>query len=175
MTTPQPAAQPGRDYLGEMRAKFAGLVDADEDLDIPRAARELADDLRDTDPDLLSGWLWGVADATLADRLRSFNASRRHNWRDRNRREFGKVQRTGAFGAYRLRFQVESGDMRHLSNLTAEDCLFVAASYRLRAKANSRRARWFELRATDLKNSGRSTLEEIYDEGELTRLWEGSA
>lgn len=69
--------KPSRDYAADMRAQINAVIDQPGTFNLPVVARELAEKLRATDPDLLHGWLDLQAEHRLYDAIREIGRIQR--------------------------------------------------------------------------------------------------
>jgi hypothetical protein len=164
-----------RNYVAELRA----LIDAETSHGayVPRqVAEKLVAYLRETDPDLLAGWLDEQAEHFIWQMINDRDRSRRAQGKERANR----VAFAAAAGQYAegdaaalttfldMPFPVETGERKRLGDLDAHDLRYVATEYEERARENAMTAAF--LRALSRK-VGRSTVAEKFDEARLAKLW----
>lgn len=158
-----------RDYVSEMRE----LIDK-ETADRPYVPRVVASNvvarLRQTDPDLLKGWLDLQAEhfvwQFINDRDRSMRTAARHAAKPK---AFAQDVRNGTLTRWlNVPFTVEDGSRKRLAEMTEHDVLFAAETYRARARDN-RMTEAF-LRAVARKLEGRK-VSDVYDDKTLSTMW----
>lgn len=165
---------PPRDVLGEMDALITAIIESPGDIMPPAAGAQLAARLRETDPDLLDGWLRVCAAAVLADAIRLRLRSARAAWlAQAGRRAFAEAAAAGGpFAAYRLRFLVADGSQRLLAEMTPADCAWLASNYTGRARALDTRAAFFGRLSVRMVTAGAATVAELgVSDAELAQQW----
>lgn len=135
-----------RDYAGEMRVLIDDRTDVPDGYVAIDVAREIVAELRETDPDLLAGWLDAQAEqfirAAISSRDRSIRSHRRAM---KAASVFGEAvseamttgNTTALHGYLHLPFTL-AGDVRKpLGALTHDDLVFVRDDYSRRARENT--------------------------------------
>lgn len=160
-----------RDYAAEMR----DILDAETGNEpyVPRVvATNIVSKLRESDPELLSGWLDQQAENFVWQLINARDRSMRSHVRQQSRaRAFSQDVETGDGRAVRwltIPFTVEDGSRKRLSYMTKNDVLFAADTYATRAKENKMTETFLRVIARKLK--GR-TVGECYTDEQLSVMW----
>jgi hypothetical protein len=132
-----------RDYLADMNAAIENAV-PEGDYAAPIVAAELAAHLRQSDPDLLAGWLDLRAEVFLADVIARRSNSKRQAARFlKPRRAFAEAARSFESSGeavvlkpFAFEYVVDAANTRRtVGQMRAADCLFVAGRYEETARS----------------------------------------
>lgn len=177
-----------RDYDAEMKEIFDRALDVDGDLVPTVVAHEIIARLSVEDPDLLIGWNQSRLTIAVATEVRGLLSRRRSRARstasvfDRRRREYDsrvpgddtdgdETRRKTFVGSFDARYRVDDKNtQRRVADMTAEDCEFVAQSYRAAEAAMNRLATFQEAVARRLRREGAETVGDIFTEETYHRL-----
>lgn len=165
-----------RDFATDMRK----LIDEYRNVDTYNAtdvAHRVVDRLLAEDRELLYGWLQGHAVATVATAVRSIDASSRAQARQNPAsvfaaavaefEEFGNSEPLKSGFLQAVYVVSDAHDRKELRYMTAEEVLFVAASYEDRARANNMEATFFRVLAGKL---GLHKVGDMFNNVELAEL-----
>lgn len=164
-----------RDYAAEMRA----VIDAEAvGTYVPAVvAAHIAEKLRETDPDLLSGWLDAQAETFIRQAINNRDNSQRTAARhsrprsvfaaDAKAAEAGEPERL--VGWLSTRFTVEDGARKPLAEMTKDDLLFASDAYTARAEENRMQAAFLKAVARKVKTG---VVADHYTDEQLTAMWD---
>lgn len=164
-----------RDYITEMRA----VIDAEATgTYVPGVvAAHIVEKLRETDPELLAGWLDGQAEQILRHTINLRDASQRTAARHAKPRsvfaeaaadaEAGDPEKLQ--GWLGTRFTVEDGTRKPLADMGRDDLLFASDAYEARARENKLTAAF--LKAISRK-VGKDRVADHFDDDQLSVMWE---
>lgn len=164
-----------RDFVTEMRA----VIDAEATgTYVPTVvAAHIAEKLRETDPELLAGWLDAQAEQILRHAINLRDCSQRTAARHARPRsvfakdaaaaEAGEPERL--VGWLSTRFTVEDGSRKPLAEMQREDLLFAGDAYEARARENKLTAAF--LKAISRKVKTGVVADHFTDEA-LTAMWD---
>lgn len=166
----------GSDFVAEMRAVIDEATGVGPYVSRVVAA-EIVEKLRESNPDLLSGWLDLQAEQLvwreINDRDRSFRAQARAT---ASRRRFGDAVDAAEGGDSEplrrlldMPFVIASGERVPLAVMTGVDCGFVADGYQRSARRAQMHAAL--LRALE-RRVGTDRVEDHYTEEQLRALWQ---
>lgn len=158
-----------RDYAAEMRS----IIDAETSNEpyVPRiAASNIVAKLRETDPELLHGWLDQQAEhfvwQFINDRDRSMRTYVRHASRPK---AFADDVRAGNIVRWlEVPFTIEDGSRKRLADMTSDDVLFAAEAYAARARDNKMTEAFLRAIARKLD---KKTVSECYTDAQLSIMW----
>lgn len=164
-----------RDYAREMRE----LIDktATGEYAPPLLAAQLVNRLRAEDPELLQGWLDEQAVQFLRHAINQRDAAvRTHNRRFQARSVFsGAVSAFRAGNQYALQgfreehYPVASGTKKPFGQMTHQDLLYAAESYRQRKDQNALQEAF--LRAVAERVGTDQVVQDVFDEDQLKTMW----
>lgn len=166
-----------RNYLADMNAAIEKVV-PDGDYTAPVIAADLVAHLRETDPDLLAGWLDLRADVVLADVIARRSNSKRQTARIlRPRRAFAEAARSFAADGdavvlrpFAFEYVVDAANTRRtVGQMTAADCLFVAGRYEDTARTAKLEASFHKAVA---KKVGLRTVGEVFSEEQYLSMYQ---
>ena len=166
-----------RDYLADMNAAIEQAV-PDGDYTAPVVAAELAAHLRETDPDLLAGWLNLRAEVFLADVIARRSNSKRQAARFlASRRAFAEAARSFESSGeavvlkpFAFEYVVDAANTRRaVGQMTAADCLFVADRYEDTARAARMEAAFQRAVA---KKVGAKTVGDVFTEEQYLTMYQ---
>jgi len=178
---PPVLVETSRDYVREMKAILDQHL-TNEQYNAAEIARTVVAELRREDPDLLLGWLSVQAvrlvretilkrDSTFRgeNRQRAAYSTSRSVFRD----AAAEFERTGDDKPLRSRFMAEvyvipDGSRVPLRLMTADQLNFAADDFQQRGRESLFREAFLRAVAT---RCGDRTVEEVFDEGQLARLW----
>lgn len=161
-----------RNYVAELRA----IIDAETDHG-PYVSRQVAEKivakLRETDPELLAGWLDEQAEHFIWQMINDRDRSTRAQSKERAKRfTFAQAAADGDTTTLTtfldMPFPIETGERKRLADLDAADLRYVATEYDNRARDNALTAAFLRALA---KKVGRSTVGDRYTEAQLAKLW----
>lgn len=171
-----PAPKPGkRDYCAEMRSLLDREADASSD-PAPKVAERVVKKLRATDKDLLDGWLEANAQGFIRDAINHAGRSTRaHVRQTRGRSVFGEAAERYQAGDgdaldswLDVRYVVEDGSRKKLSDMTADDLRFTADEYE-RTESESAMEKAF-LRALAKKVGKKGTVSDHLTEDQIRSI-----
>jgi hypothetical protein len=157
-----------RDYAGELR-NLIEKETKDGDIAAVVAAR-IVQHLRDTDPDLLDGWLQGHAVQLVTDVIGTIDrAGRAHVRAVAGRDDFAESVAAGDVqGFLHTRWVVDEADTRmRLTVMRAPQLRFVARGYRVVSRSAKLEAAFFAALA---KKVGAGTVGEHFSEQQIQDL-----
>lgn len=164
-----------RDFVTEMRA----VIDAEATgTYVPTViASHIAEKLRQTDPELLTGWLDAQAEQILRHAINLRDCSQRTAARHSRPRsvfaedaaaaEAGEPARLA--GWLGTRFTVEDGSRKPLAELGHDELLFVADAYESRARENKLTAAFTKAIARKVKSG---VVGDHFTDEALTTMWD---
>lgn len=164
-----------RDFVTEMRA----VIDAEATgTYVPTVvASHIAEKLRETDPELLAGWLDAQAEQILRHAINLRDCSQRTAARHSRPRsvfaedaaaaEAGETERLA--GWLSTRFTVEDGSRKPLAEMGKDDLLFVADAYEARAKENKLTAAFAKAIARKVKTG---VVSDHFTDTQLSTMWD---
>lgn len=167
-----------RDFAAEMRA----VIDAEATgTYVPIAvATHIAEKLRQTDPELLAGWLDAQAEQILRHTINLRDCSQRTAARHSQPRsvfaedaaaaEAGEPERLA--GWLGTRFTVEDGSRKPLAEMGKDDLLFVADAYEARARENRLTAAFAKAIARKVKTG---VVGDHFTADQLSTMWDSLA
>lgn len=166
----------GRDYAAEIRAIIEDMTNGEESWVAGIIAAKLAARLRETDPELLQGWLDRGAETFLKQSILSRDAAHRtHNRQTANRQALRSAVEAAEQGDKRPLYdfldnvyEVEGGARRRLRDMNRGDLRFAAAKYRRRAAENTFVGKFLEALATKV---GEDKVSDHFTEEELAKMW----
>jgi hypothetical protein len=166
-----------RDYLADMNAAIEEAV-PDGDYAAPVVAAELVAHLRETDPELLAGWLDLRAEIYVADMIARRSNSKRQTARHlAPRRAFAEAawsfESSGeavVLKPFAFEYVVDAANTRRkVGAMTAADCLFVAGRYEDTARSARLEASFQRAVA---KKIGRRTVGEVFSEEQYLTMYQ---
>lgn len=166
----------GRDYAAEIRAIIEEMTNGEQSWVAGIVAAKLAARLRETDPELLQGWLDRGAETFLRQAIISRDAAHRtHNRQTATRQMLkGAVEQAEQGNTRPLYdfldnvYEVEGGARRRLRDMGRADLQFAAAKYRRRAAENAFVGKFLEAIATQV---GDDKVSDHFTEEELAKMW----
>lgn len=166
-----------RNYLADMNAAIEDAV-PDGDYTAPVVAAELVAHLRETDPELLAGWLDLRADVVVADVIARRSNSKRQTARAlRPRRAFAEAARSFesdgeavVLRPFAFEYVVDAANTRRaVGSMTAADCLFVAGRYEDTARTAKLEASFHRAVA---KKIGLRTVGDVFTEEQYLSMYQ---
>lgn len=163
-----------RDYAAEMRT----VIDAEATgTYVPGVvAAAIVEKLRETDNDLLSGWLDAQAETFVRQAINNRDnsqrtAARHHRPRsvfaaDAEAAEAGEPERLA--GWLTTRFTIEDGSRKPLAEMGKDDLLFVGDAYDARARENKLTAAFVRAIARKVKTG---VVADHFTDEALTTMW----
>lgn len=163
-----------RDYVAEMRS----VIDAEATgTYVPgTVATHIVEKLRETDADLLSGWLDAQAESFVRQAINNRDnsqrtAARHHRPRsvfaeDAAAAEAGEPERLA--GWLTARFTTEDGSRKPLAQLGHDELLFVADAYESRARENKLTAAFAKAIARKVKTG---VVADHFTDDQLSTMW----
>lgn len=163
-----------RDYAAEMRA----VIDAEATgTYVPGViAVAIVEKLRETDADLLTGWLDAQAETFVRQAINNRDNSQRTAARhsrprsvfaaDAEAAESGEPERLA--GWLGTRFTVEDGSRKPLAELAHDELLFVADAYESRARENKLTAAFAKAIARKVKTG---VVGDHFSDEQLSTMW----
>ena len=164
-----------RDYVTEMRA----VIDAEATgTYVPGiVAAHIVDKLRETDPDLLAGWLDAQAETFIRQAINNRDNSQRTAARysrprsvfaeDAAAAEAGEPERLA--GWLSTRFTVEDGSRKPLADMAKDDLLFASDAYTARANENRLTAAFLKAISRKVKTG---VVADHYTDDQLSAMWD---
>lgn len=171
----RPAGDMSRDYVAEMRA----VIDAEATgTYVPGVvAAAIVEKLRETDPDMLSGWLDAQAETFIRQAINNRDNSQRTAARhsrprsafakDAEAAEAGEPERLA--GWLSTRFTIGDGSRKPLAEMGKEDLLFVGDAYDARARENKLTAAFVRAIARKVKSG---TVADYFTDDALSVMWD---
>lgn len=166
-----------RNYLSGMDAAIEAAM-PDGDYTAPSVAADLVAYLRETDPELLAGWLDLKAEVFLADVIARRSNSKRQTARSAGpRRAFAEAARSFessgdavALSPFTFEYVVDAVNTRRtVAQMTALDCLFVADRYEDTARMARLEAAFHRAVA---KKVGLRTVGEVFAEEQYLSMYQ---
>jgi hypothetical protein len=164
-----------RDYVGEMRA----VIDAEATgTYVPAAvAADIAEKLRATDPDLLSGWLDAQAETFIRQAINNRDNSQRTAARHHRPRSVFAADAAAAeagdteqlVGWLGTRFTVEDGSRKPLAEMGKDEVLFAADTYEARARENKLTSAFLKAISRKVKTG---VVGDYFTDEQLTTMWD---
>jgi hypothetical protein len=164
-----------RDYAAEMRA----VIDAEATgTYVPGiVAAHIVEKLRETDADLLAGWLDAQAETFIRQAINNRDNSQRTAARySKPRSVFAEATAAAESGEPEqlqgwlgTRFTVEDGSRKPLAEMARDDLLFASDAYTARANENRLTAAF--LKAISRK-VGKGRVADHFDDDQLSTMWD---
>lgn len=164
-----------RDFVTEMRA----VIDAEATATYVPAvvAAHIAEKLRETDPDLLAGWLDAQAETFIRQAINNRDNSQRTAARHSRPRsvfaedaaaaEAGEPERL--VGWLSTRFTVEDGSRKPLAEMQRDDLLFASDAYTARANENRLTAAFLKAVSRKVKSG---VVSDHFTDDQLSTMWD---
>jgi hypothetical protein len=165
-----------RDWAAEIRALIEQFLAQENEYIAGIVAQKLVAKLRETDPDLLDGWLQaGAEDFMRKTIIARDSAMRTHNRTTANKMALGKAITaaetgdTGPLTEFLDSIYVGAGGTRkRLGNMTKDDLDYAADRYTIRAKQNQMAGAFLRALAAKV---GNDQVRDHFTEGQLVQMW----
>lgn len=153
----------------KMAARMDAVVSGQPDLEIYEVVEALYEELQQSDPELLHGWLQANALQFLSETIRQRFHSDRSRHRNARRKAFGDAADSGTLADYfEQRFVVnEKNTWRRLGDMTGADHRYVAGQHECTAKRAALLAK-FHLAVA--RKVGTRRTEEVFSAEKLAKL-----